>query len=292
MSVTNTNKYPPAIARVLAYSDYSNPSQFSVTSLMRPVKENVLRLLSMEPIDFDVSERIDSFIGNAVHSKIEQILKDDPNYILEERLVLEYDDNPDFIKTIGGKYDIFDKVNQRLIDIKTTKGYKARDDADHSDWEAQLNCYAFMLKKCKGVDVKAIMIWAFVKDWNARDYELHKNKGYPKTGFKEIRLPLWTEARQYEFINSKIKDLIDVYEGAKRHPEGIRDCSETEMWLKCYAKSAGGAVRSVKNYAEFETKYGADKKWAFRMVPTRCERYCSVRKICPQAKYYRENYGI
>jgi len=264
----------------------------SVTGLLRPVRENILALRNPDDLDFDISERIDSFIGNSVHSKIEAILKEDPNYSLEERLVLEYPDNPDFIKTIGGKYDIYDKANQRLIDIKTTKSYKLTAGSDHSAWEEQMNCYAFMMKRCKEIEVKSLVIWAFIKDWSQAGYEKQKHHGYPPSAFAEVNIKLWDENKQHQFINDKVKKIIDVYEASKQANGMLPLCNDEDVWARFYAKSAGGTIRKVRNYTDFENQYRDKPNWRFVRVHARCDRFCSVRKFCDQAKEYRRQQGI
>ena len=92
-----------------------------------------------------------SLFGTALHNILEHGKGD--NHIVEERVFADVEG-----MKISGAIDLQEVEEDGVIvsDYKTTSAWVVMNEKD--DWHNQLNCYAYLLYKAKGVTVKKLQI--------------------------------------------------------------------------------------------------------------------------------------
>src|SRR5688572_26521816 len=122
MKWTNKLNLPQYLVDWLTTDNYdysTEPNTISATGLLKPVRAQVLSARHAGEIEMDVSEKIASKFGNAIHDSIERIESD--NVSKEQRVMKKVSINGTEF-TVTGKYDLLVKEGEkyRLRDIKTT----------------------------------------------------------------------------------------------------------------------------------------------------------------------------
>jgi hypothetical protein len=195
---------------------------------------------------------------------------------------------------ISGAIDLQRVEDDGIIvaDYKTTGAWAVMN--EKSDWEQQLNIYAWLVEKVKKVPVKKVEIIAIIRDWNRRDAQTRE--GYPEAPIKVIDVPLWSFEKRESFIKERIH-LHSNALFATETSEDLPECSPSEMW----EKPAFWAVRKIGNKratAVFDTEDKAlakieemGKGYEIEFRPgerTRCANFCQVRDFCGQWKEYNK----
>jgi hypothetical protein len=199
--------------------------------------------------------------------------------------------------TISGAIDLQEVYEDGTVlsDYKTTSAYAVVN--QKIDWEYQLNCYAYLLHKAKGVKVKKIQIVAIVRDWSRREAS---REGYPKAPITVIDIPLWPVERQEAYIKQRIhlheSAFFDIEVGSD-----VAQCTSDEMWERptFYALKKEGNIRATSVH---ETQEAADQslalatgkakkgeKFIVEIRPgdrVRCSNFCQVAEFCNQHKAY------
>jgi len=265
-------------------------ADISVTGLLQPPRIALLKELYGDEIEEDISQRLWSTFGTALHEIIERGAKDLPNYIPEQRLYCVVDDC-----VVSGGIDLQEEIDGKvnLVDWKTTSAWAVTN--GKIDWEYQLNSYAFLMWKNKGIRVSGLQVGALIKDWSKRTAQF--NSEYPQLPIVMIDIPLWSIAQQEAFL----KDRVTEHKIARLRHElsgELPQCTDREMW----ATSGGWAVvkqgakrasklfddeQSAEAYALAASKGGIIHNVEKRPVNrTRCEEYCPVNSVCEQYKQW------
>ena len=291
MKVTNNYGLPETITNVLARPQYSKgKANLSVTELMSSPRIVQLKRRHWEELTEDASDMVWSLFGTAIHNILEH--GKDEHHIVEERVFTQVDGF-----TISGAIDLQEVYEDGTVlsDYKTTSVYAVMN--QKIDWEYQLNCYAYLLHKAKGVTVKKLQIVAIVRDWARRDTV---REGYPKAPIVVIDIPLWSVERQEAYIKQRIhlqeSAFFDIEVGSD-----IAECTPEEMWERptFYALKKEGNVRAKSVH---ETPEAADQalalatekakkgeKFIVEIRPgdrVRCSNFCQVAEFCDQHKKY------
>lgn len=291
MKVTNNYGLPETITNVLARPQYSKgKANLSVTELMSSPRIVQLKRKHWEDLTEDASDMVWSLFGTAVHNILEH--GKDEHHIVEERVFTVVNGF-----TISGAIDLQEVYEDGTVlsDYKTTSAYAVVN--QKADWEYQLNCYAYLLHKAKGVKVKKIQIVAIVRDWARRDTV---REGYPKAPIVVIDIPLWSVERQDEYIKQRIhlqeSAFFDIEVGSD-----IAECTPEEMWEKpeYFAVKKDGGVRAKSVHekredaeralAQANEKAKKGETFLIEHRPgarTRCEGFCQVAAFCSQHKKY------
>jgi hypothetical protein len=197
-----------------------------VTQLIDPPRIVQLRKRHDDAIEIDVSDMIWAILGTAVHKVLET--GGDETHLPEERL---------FARVAG--WDVSGAVDLQVIERMTHS--TAVDIVDYKntsvwsiiygkpDWEAQLNCYAWLVRQVKTYTVRNLRVVAFLRDWNRRDAT--QNRDYPRTAAVEIDIPLWSVARQTEYIDRRVR-LHQQAEMAAVFDDTLPECTEEEQWTR------------------------------------------------------------
>jgi hypothetical protein len=249
-----------------------------------------LRKTQWEHLEEDVSEKIWAIFGTAIHSVLE--LGKDENHVIEQRLHANVDG-----WDISGAIDLqrVDADGIVVCDYKTTGAWAVMN--EKSDWEQQLNIYAWLVEKVKKVTVKMVEIVAIIRDWSRRDAQ--NKEGYPEAPVKVIDINLWPFEVRENFIKSRIKLHSDA-QFATEVGGNLPSCTPSEMWEKetVYAVRKTGNVRAKSLHATQEEADKAvetlGKGFEVEVRPgerTRCANFCQVKDFCEQWKDYNRSKG-
>ncbi len=276
-------------------------SDYSVTGLIRPPREIMLvnrykKEIDAMPFTHDkLVKALKSFKGTSIHNHFEYMLRrfigkhPDSQYLIERRIWDRING-----RKISGKFDAF--LKYVLYDWKTTSIWK-KIYGDWTDFEKQLNLYAFLLGTC-GEEVRKLIIIAWYLDWNERD--MWKDPEYPRGEIEQIETSnLWLPEEQETFLYERI-DAMKRNEDTK--DDDLELCSETDMWAKptTYAVIRPGQKRAVASKdmttrgkaAAFIKKSKADDKDKFIIKKrdgerVKCADYCQAAPFCNQYQNWK-----
>ena len=100
---------------------------------------------------------------------------------------------------------------------------------DKSEWHKQLNAYAWLVRKAKGLKVKELRIIAALRDWQRRKAETEES--YPDSPIVVVKIPLWSNDDQDKYIN----DRVSLHQKAvfEEMTSGVLPyCDSDERWQK------------------------------------------------------------
>jgi hypothetical protein len=286
MKLTNKYNLPQTFVNVLNRPTYTKgKAHLSATEIINSPRIVQLKKIHWDDLEEDVSDKVWAIFGTAIHAVLE--LGKDEHHIIEQRLHANVDG-----WDISGAIDLQRVEDDGIIvaDYKTTGAWAVMN--EKSDWEQQLNIYAWLVEKVKKVPVKKVEIIAIIRDWNRRDAQTRE--GYPEAPIKIIDVPLWSFEKRESFIKERIH-LHSNALFATETSETLPECSPSEMW----EKPAFWAVRKIGNKratAVFDTEDKAlakieemGKGYEIEYRPgerTRCANFCQVRDFCNQWKEY------
>ena len=286
MKLTNKYNLPQTFVNVLNRPTYTKgKAHLSATELINSPRIVQLKKIHWDNLEEDVADKVWAIFGTAIHAVLE--LGKDDHHIIEQRLHANVDG-----WDISGAIDLQRVEDDGIIvaDYKTTGAWAVMN--EKSDWEQQLNIYAWLVEKVKKTPVKKVEIIAIVRDWSRRDAQ--SKEGYPEAPIKVIDVPLWSFEKREDFIKERIHLHSDAL-FATETGESLPKCSPSEMW----EKQTTYAVRKVGNKratAVFDTADKADAKieelgkgYEVEVRPgerTRCANFCQVRDFCEQWKDY------
>lgn len=284
MQITNQLGLPQpfvdAVTREYQYKD----KQYSVTSMLKDVREILLTRRHDNEIEQDVADMIWLIFGTAVHKVLENSKEADTEF-KEEHFIEEVENG----YKLSGQADLYNAKEKMVTDYKTCSCWKVI----YNDWEdyrKQLLMYAWAFRKI-GFEVDKGQIVAVIKDHSKTkakvdssypQYPVYKKIfNFTEQDFIEIE----------EFIKSKFAE-IQKYENTPDNELPI--CSEEARWNDGdkYAVKKKGNKRALRVYntleeaeehlkqdenLELEVRKGEDKK---------CLEYCSCCQFC---NYYKEN---
>ena len=282
MIITNKLGLPAPLVS-MAQRDYEHkPNRYSVTSLLKGVREAILERRHYHEIEQDVSDMIWLLFGTAVHMAVEQY-QESEHELKEERIETPFEEY-----VLSGRFDLYNAKDKEVTDYKTASVWKIIF-GDYSDWRRQTLTYAYFLRQM-GFEVNKGKIVAFLKDWSKRDakikpdyppYPVHvvsfdftesdfeEEELWLKERFAAIReaeklpddqLPVCTPEERY---NSGDKYAV-MKKGRKTAPRVLDSEEEAKAWMD----ANGGDY--------IEVRKGEDKK---------CMDYCSVCEFC---SYYKQ----
>ena len=283
MMFTNLNNLPDPVVKALSSDDYNSGAvNSSVTTLIDSPQIKILSRKHKEDITIDVSERVWSLLGTSVHNMFEAHASG--NYLSEERLFTEVNG-----WKISGAIDI-QKTEEdgsvTILDYKCTSVWSIIFGKD--SWDEQLNFYAYLVRKCKNLQVNKLQIVAVLRDWKQSEAEFKPD--YPKSPIVIVDVPLWPTSQQDEFVEERVR----IHQQAEQdylNDEPIQKCSEAERWARPakYAVMKKGRKRAIKLHDdELEAlghceTLGSGHSVEFRKGESvRCEKYCAVARFCPQ----------
>lgn len=282
MKLTNKHDLPQTFINVIKRPTYTKgDAHISVTELLNSPRIVQLKRKHWDELTQDASEMVWALFGTAVHGILEHG-KDD-NHIVEERLFTELDG-----WKISGAIDL-QEVHEdgiKIRDYKVTGAWSVMN--EKADWHNQLNIYAWLVERVKGIRVADLAIIAIVRDWSARDAAMRE--GYPQAPIVTIDIPLWSFEKRQQFI----LDRVNLHSHAYFESTGgeLPPCTPEDMWEKptTWAVKKEGAARakSVHTY-KIEAEIAAPPGYIIETREgerTRCKSYCQVAPFCNQYQAY------
>lgn len=288
MKITNKHGVPDVIYDASRNDRYSKGNAWkSVTGLIQSPKVDILRREHDHEIEEDVSDRIWSLLGTAVHHIIEEATEGRPDHVTEERIFAEIDGvtisgaiDRQVVSTVGGIECV------ELSDYKCTSVYAATN--VKPEWHQQLNLYAWLIERTRpNTRVTNLSIVAILRDWSRR--ESTYRAGYPPTPIVNIPIGLWSFDEREKFVRARIAAHLDAERSYDRD-KTLPDCTPVEQWrderfqlwrsggkrpLGVYRTRMDAERASMDGYT-INVKYGE---------PKRCKgNFCKVRDWCEQYK--------
>ncbi len=270
MHYTNNHNLPEAIVRAARSDKYSRGNaDISVTQLIDAPQIRHLREEHRDSLTMDVVDSVWSMLGTAVHSLLEHSRD---HVTTEERLYARCRG-----WVISGGVDV--QSDTGIEDYKVTSVWAAT--KDKPEWERQLNCYAWLRRKAKGLSTKELHIWAILRDWNRS--EAKRDRDYPQCPVLKIAIPVWAPAIQDAYVLGRV--LLHQRAEAPQ-------CSEEERWAEPpkWATIKPKGVRAKKVFDNFEAAEQYAISNGLEIVKRdgkskRCEGgYCGVSQWCQQFK--------
>ena len=325
MATIITNKYgvSDAIVKACKIDNHVTMGDISVTQLLDAPQVRMLR--KQHDTEEDVTDRIWSLMGTAVHYVLElgEINNREARQLLEAAEVLmkhdqekaakwmynfieeQYPDhkNSDIITektlsfevdgmTFSGTFDRFTISKGLLDDYKNTSVWAYMNPEALKKWVGQQNLYAFLLRE-HGYTVNNSQITAIFRDFSPGK---RFQKGYPKKPIETFPIKLESHEFMYNYIRKRIK----LHKDAELHGK-IPNCTTKEMWATAtnYAVTAPGRKRAIKVFpshglaeaflkgdgATYDGAYIQERPGEHK----RCDNYCPVAHVCPQNKKRLEN---
>lgn len=313
----NENNISLSLAVYLATDEYdhsSDPTEFSATGLLRPLKQLILANRLPETVEpTDISSLVSSRLGTSIHSGIEKAWATNykqamfdlgyPSSVIDRVVV-----NPDPTKLpkdcipvyqeirtkkqlgkwiISGKFDFV--ADGRLEDFKSTKVYSYIAGSNNEKYRMQGSIYRWLNPEI--ITNPEMAIQYIFTDWNSMQATI--NADYPKSAMLEQKFTLLPVAEVEQYITSKIR-LVEQY---KDSPEdAIPRCTDEDLWRRApvwkYYKNPASTARSTKNFdtaGEAHTRLAEDK-YVGSVVEVKGEviacKYCSALSICKQKDEY------
>lgn len=297
------------------YESSRAPNTYSVTTLLRPVRQVILSSRVSHEIDVAVnlSSVIPSKIGSAIHDGIESAWVNNYATALEslghpkkfiDSIVINPADDVDLtgkvpvyteIRTtkalgnfhITGKFDI--AINGRIEDFKSTSVWTAINSTNTDQYIQQLSIYRWLNQDKITKDVANIH-WIFT-DWSANG--IRTNVNYPPERVQTKSFKLMSLNETENFLRKKLSQL-EAYKDAPEHE--LPECTDEDLWRSPsqwkYYKNRQSSGRSTKNYSTAQEAMSrlADDGFVGRVeeakgVVKAC-KYCAAFLICSQKDRY------
>lgn len=294
MKITNNFGIPETVMNVIHTPRYDKgESQISATEILNSPRIVQLKRKHWDNLEQDASEMVWSMFGSAVHEILQHGKSD--HHIVEERIHTEFNG-----WKISGAIDLQEVYEDGIIisDYKVTGAWAVMN--EKGDWHKQLNVYAWLVERVKGIRVKGLQIVAIVRDWSRRDAQT--KDGYPKAPIVTIDIPLWDFEKREQYIADRLKLHNDAFFAAHTD-EGMPECTPEEMWEKpeYFAVKKEGAVRAKSVHEQradaeaalalAQQKAKKSEEFFIEHRPgarTRCEGFCQVAAFCSQHQAYLE----
>jgi hypothetical protein len=290
--ITNRHNLPIEVYNALTKNRYSaddggeRKTDFSVSTLIAPIQQTILRKRYPDCNSEDCIDRVWTLFGHIAHSLLEEHGSDDS--ITERRFYMEV-----LGKTISGQVDHY--KDRRITDYKTTGTYKIQAKS-YEDWQKQLNCYATMCEE-NGYPVDSIKVIAILRDWKEPD---DYKPDYPNAPIVEIPLLKWSAGARMRYITERVQMLIN---NEALPDECLMRCTDAERWkrfrdwaiFKVNAEGKPGIKASKvfkeESMGEEATEYRRTKGAGYELFkrmsqPRKCLKYCNVSQKCSQHQQY------
>ena len=270
MKITNKYGLPQSIVDAVTNDPYVGGGDISATKLIDAPQIVQLTRQHKEEITVDVSDRVWSLFGQAIHTLLERAGLRRQGMVVEERLyasMLGWE--------VSGQYDSMDLEAKMISDYKVTTVYKAR---GSDAWTQQLNVLRWLAVK-NGHTVDRLEIIAIFRDW--RKSEALRNSDYPQSPIMSIHIPVWDIQDTEDYV----ADRVSLHQAAAK---GVHiPCTDEERWASPtkYALMKDGNKRALRLS---DTREGlgvpaegqsiVERKGEFK----RCELYCDVSAWCQQ----------
>ena len=288
MKYTNKHNAPEALMNYVNNEEKAHDpleNTFSVTELLDPVQEIVLKRHFHDKLEMDISDKFTALLGTGIH-KVLELNKDNESEV-EFPMEMKFFDK----YTLKGRCDVLNRSKKLIEDYKTCTTSKIQK-MDFAEWRLQGLMYAYILYFNYHIEIRNLKFYGFMKDWSK--IKASKNPSYPQnpiytwtytisdSDFDEIQ----------DFIYGKLK-LID--ENINNYPVALMGCTEDDRWYSGdeYAvfkkpgdKRATKVFDSEQAAKEFITNEcgGVGEIQMRKGESVKCKYYCICKDFCKQYK--------
>jgi len=295
MKITNIHGLPDPI--VQAVTPRQSPQQrrggadISVTELIGPPLVRKLKDTYWDLLEDDASNRLWMLFGIMVHDILH---RHSGGKHAEQELIIERHG-----WRIRGQFDLVDEVAPTVVespdgvlvltDYKVTSVWSVIFPDQEPDREAQLNLYAYQLRKLRGISPGRLENVFFFRDWRASEHQRDPDVYPERPTLRRVR-PLWTDAKVEAFIDGRLTEHANpnpvctpkdrchkgdkfavMQQGKKRAVRVFETAEEADRFIEEFAAQHKGAY------------YREDREG----VSSRCLRFCPVWSVCPVGQLIR-----
>lgn len=264
---TNLHGLPDAFVNAVMNDPYTGGGDISATKLIDAPQRRTLFKRNKDFVVEDVSERVWSLMGQAVHAVLERA---QTSALVEERLFADVGG-----WSVSGQFDRMHLADGVLQDWKVCSVWKAGGD---EGWEKQLNVLRYLAHR-NGHKVDRLQVVAIFRDW--KKAEASRKDDYPQQAIKAIDVPVWTLEQAEAYVLSR----VSMHQRSEAG-ETI-ECNEEERWYSgtTYALMKDGGKRA-KRVVTIKADLGEIPD-GHHVVERpgrnrRCEEYCEVSPFCAQ----------
>lgn len=216
MKFTNKFNLPDVIVSACVNDPYSKQgADYSCTELLKPPLQIRLQRDYDQLREDDVSKRLPSILGSAVHTILQDAAKNDESIVTELRLFVDI-----YGKTISGALDYYNKNTHTLMDYKVVKAISTK--YSHPDHIKQLNILRFICLE-NNIPVIKIMNCYILKDWDEKQSERDDN--YPKCAFFVKEHKIWELRKTKDLIFDRVNALNNALS-----TEDLDTIEECDTW--------------------------------------------------------------
>lgn len=267
MNITNVHGLPSALVRAVKNDAYTGGGDISATRLIDSPQIRMLRKKYSKVIVEDVTDRLWSLMGQAIHHVLERA---DDDAIVEERYFMDVEG-----WSLSGQIDRMLPDEGLIQDWKFVSTWKANGDAA---WTEQLNVLR-QLVMANGYTVKQLEIVAIFRDWSRATAK--RNPEYPQVPVKIIPVDVWDDEKAMTFIRERVLSHQKA-EAGEQVP-----CSDEDRWktettyalMKVGGKRATKVVLNREDLGEIDDGYEVIvREGSYK----RCEEFCPVSEFCTQ----------
>lgn len=268
--ITNVHGLPQSIVAAVTNDPYVGGGDISATKLIDSPRISELYRQHRDQITVDVSERVWSLLGQAVHTVLERAGLRQEGMIAEQRLFAEV-----MGWQLSGQFDVMHLESKKISDYKVTTVYKAK---GNDKWTQQLNILRWLAHQ-NGYTVDTLEVIAIFRDW--RKAEAERSSDYPPAAIQSISIPVWDS----EFVQQYIEERVHLHQQARR---GLPiQCTDEERWYSGtkWAIVKPGNTRALKVYEEEPDPGQVPAGYQIEVRPgeyKRCQMYCDVSAFCDQ----------
>ena len=284
MKITNVMQLPEALVKACDVSPHNAEGNISATTFLQGTRQILLTKRHWHEMTDDVSNRIWSLFGTAVHKLLEI---ETPDTFTEEFFSV-----PVGKYNVTGRVDCYDMTNGVINDYKTASVWKVIK-GDFADWKKQGLIYAWLLTK-QGFPVNECKFIAMLKDHSKSKAKFDRN--YPQTPVYVYQFTVGK--KDLEEIEKEIFAKVEEIEKASDLKDNeLPLCTEQERWAKptTWAVMKEGRKSALRVFEEKELaeKYLAsiEEKKAYieerKGSDGKCEDFCICNEHC---SYYKEKY--
>ncbi|MCH5165627.1 MAG: hypothetical protein J1G01_04430 [Clostridiales bacterium] len=285
MIITNNNNLPAPFVKMAEDHYEIKPKRYSVTTLLKPVREILLNRRYNDVIEQDCSDMIWMLFGQATHAILEKYTVGKTEFA-EEKLEYTFDSG----YTVSGVIDLYDMEKAEVVDYKTASVWKVIK-RDFDDWRKQGLMYAWLLRK-NGLPCDDITFYAILKDHSIG--KAKREAGYPQSNIFKYAFPV-TDAAIAEidkFIRDKLDDIIE-YED--KSDDELPLCSEEDRWndgdkyavMKKGRKTALRVLDSEEEAELYKQNNGGDYIEKRPGEDKKCNDYC---RCCTKCGYWQSTH--
>jgi hypothetical protein len=278
----NLNLPAPLVSAVTRHPRPDKPNSISVSELIQPPQLRALVRKHADELTEDASDRLWALLGTLLHGVMEQHAQGMKDHTVEEELTTEI-----LGWKVIGHYDLSEMVldGELLTDWKLTSVYSMKDKDLKPEWDAQINCYAELLRRA-GRKVTRAQIVAIGRDWSQS--RAHREQDYPQQQVKIKAVELWPSERVTQFMEERVRLHQEAEKGC------WPDCTPEERWARpdIWALKKKNQKKAVKLFEDKELA----EKWLSQILggekshyiefrqgeSIRCAAYCPAAPKCSQ----------